>query len=245
MLVFVTETRTLTVATAVCGDDFIEAGHSFIGQIQTVAPGTIIVVFYSTPKIYYALIQYFYVRLHKWSPRHTRFKCASAKTQLHHIYDDVIWMDLDTIPVADFRNVSKLLIPHTSAWAAMCQESVPSSKFNWYRDRYAGKRVNYYRPMGLNTGIILFNTTRWRLFKKQNVFNVSDMVKFHLSDQDAFNEYFEQHRHELVELPMEYNYRGVDVSGVNATPIIWHFPGTQCAKKNTCNTLRVSAERHI
>ena len=112
----------------------------------------------------------------------------------------------------------------------MCFESISTYKSNWYRSTSIGQNIKYFQPFGLNSGVILFNTTRWRQMKKTNAFSNFDIKKYFLSDQDVFNIYFQTHRDEIKILPMSYNFRGNAISG-NAIPIIKHYPGTGCAGK--------------
>ena len=89
------------------------------------------------------------------------------------------------------------------AWAAASQESIDSYKSNWYKCcSTIGDR--FVKPNGINTGIMYFNTTAWRL--AQPLSRELHAKSTGLADQDT-NEYFYAHPHELAILPMKYNFR--------------------------------------
>ena len=226
----------LIVATAVCGNEYLSGARHFVLSVQKLAPYTKVIMFYSTDQIESEFRGTNLISLRKWDASGShRFSCADAKFSLHSEHDDVLWLDLDTTIVRDFRQIVHELRPFEFKWAAICPESISTYRSNWYRDTpYAGN-VNYYKPLGLNTGVVLFNTTRWRNMKKTHALTRYDVSKYNLYDQDVMNIYFENHREELAILSMSYNYRGAKISG-NSIPIIKHYPGTGCSKNGRqCN----------
>ena len=68
----------------------------------------------------------------------------------------------------------------------------------------------YYEPTGLNSGIFLFNVTRWR----RSAFDTAHVRAAHaadfykrLGDQDILNAYFHSRREEVAVLPCRWNRR--------------------------------------
>lgn len=219
--------KSFVVATAVCGVDYIPAGKKLL---QSIRPHHAI-VFYDSDEVATALSSP-NVSLRRFlkSTSSQRFKCSEAKVSLYHVKHDVLWIDLDTVVIPPL-NVD---VSMGQAWAAAAQESIDSYRSNWYRCCSSiGNR--FVQPNGINSGIMYFNTTAWRLAP---AISRSLQVKAtDLPDQNCFNEYFYAHPRELAILPMKYNYRGRAISGdINA--VIHHSPGTQCAKSNSCTVHR-------
>jgi len=221
------------VASSICGDEYVREGKRLFMNIQDVALGTSVIFFYSTQSALDEFKGTSLIRLRKWVPRNNRFGCADAKFSLYTEKEPVLWMDIDTVPVQDFRNIAKIFRKSPAAWAALCPESIDSFRSNYYKAQLWSKGVNYYKPNGLNSGVVVFNPIRWR--QLNNTAALDDLLhrSGNMYDQDAMNTYFESHRNEVALLHMKYNYRSVSVSG-NVVPVIWHFAGTGCAKSHGC-----------
>ena len=144
----------------------------------------------------------------------------------------------DTLVVADLNALADWFDARARypVWAALAPESDANwpqiDKRNWYR---CCSKVDYYRPNGLNAGVLVFNLTAWRRVQPTVAsYLTADMA---LGDQDAWNAYFQQHRNEVLELPMSWNWRGRIISGIEPEGAnILHAAGTECAKRNDCRT---------
>ena len=164
-----------------------------------------------------------------------RFKCFRLKLTLPQLPLDglVLVLDADTLVVADLAELASWFAARSkgAVWAALAPESARSYAANWYR---CCSSVDYYRPSGLNAGVLLFNVTAWRRISPALLQYLPPNAS--LPDQDAFNSYFQQHRHEVVELPFEWNWRSRYVSGLDpdAAKIV-HAAGTRCAAHNDCH----------
>ena len=229
------------VAFAACGRAYTDAGETLLRRLQKVQAEAShpvhFLVFYSDEATKERLGRFPNVTmsLSTQGGSSARFACSEEKLHLHRIQENVLWLDLDIIPVADVTSVVSCLKP--GAWAAAAPESISNYTANWYAGKNAFRRYHpgsYFMPMGLNTGVMYFNTTLWRhliLTGRAPKFDIKSGGA--LPDQDAVNAYFQTRRSELSLLPLSYNYRGHAISGW-VHPILHHKPGTGCAKTNSC-----------
>ena len=146
--------------------------------------------------------------------------------------DLVVVLDADTLVAGDLSELAWWFHAHAgnAVWAAFAAESTSHWSANWYR---CCSKVDYYRPNGINAGVAVFNLAAWRRMKPNlTAYFRADLP---LGDQDVFNAYFQQHRHQMAELPPAWNWRGRSVSGLAPEDArILHAPGTQCARHNDC-----------
>ena len=165
-----------------------------------------------------------------------RFMCSREKLTLPDLplagADLVVVLDADTLVAGDLSELAWWFHAHAgnAVWAAFAAESTSHWSANWYR---CCSKVDYYRPNGINAGVAVFSLAAWRRLKPNlTAYFRADLP---LGDQDVFNAYFQQHRHQMAELPPAWNWRGRGVSGLAPEDArILHAPGTQCARHNDC-----------
>jgi hypothetical protein len=131
----------------------------------------------------------------------------------------LLWVDADIrfAPTAHLEQLFKYA-PLLPAIAAVAAESSATYLHNYYQTQQKHLQ-NWYRPLGLNTGVLLINTTSWNAARQ--VPNVPDswkhgMESLPLGDQFVFNNHFAANRHQVSEIPLGWNWRGVNNAGFNA-----------------------------
>ncbi|XP_058979119.1 glucoside xylosyltransferase 1 isoform X2 [Musca domestica] len=141
----------------------------------------------------------------------TLFKpCAAQRLFLPSLLqstESLLYVDTDIIflsPVADVWNFFKKF--NGSQIAALAPEH-EDENIGWY-NRFA--RHPYYGSLGVNSGVMLMNLTRMRVFKwEEHILPIHKEYKLRITwgDQDIINILFYYHPEKLYVLPCEYNYR--------------------------------------
>ena len=152
-------------------------------------------------------------------------QCATARFTLpdeHPDWDAIIYMDVDTLVLEDigqlWREFAKF---NDTQWCGLAEEQEHNHDWrsghdNWYEQ----KRRHYERAgllpfkNGMNSGVLLWNLTRFRQGKtRPNFVNYSTKMlrtrtkDFWMPDQDALNTYFRMHPEQLYTIPCRWNYR--------------------------------------
>lgn len=125
---------------------------------------------------------------------------------LQHI-DSVLYVDTDVLfmkPIADlwqyFYEMNRTHI------AALCPEHEDFAT-GWY-NRFA--RHPFYKPLGVNSGVMLMNLTRMRAFQWETYLpQIMKEYKLNIvwGDQDIINIIFHFHPDKLYIFPCQWNYR--------------------------------------
>lgn len=141
----------------------------------------------------------------------TLFKpCAAQRLFLPDILpnvDSVLYMDTDTLfftPVEDVWNYFRLM--NSSQIAAVSPEH-EDPNVGWY-NRFA--QHPYYGKLGVNSGVMLMNLTRMRIFRwSEYVVPIYKKYKYKITwgDQDIINIIFHYHSDKLYIYSCRYNYR--------------------------------------
>jgi len=229
-------TPRVTVVLIACGERYVRAVQTTAeSAIAWSTPGSIrIVIVHDSPTRDTVRAHLPTARRIEIQGDEGRFKCSSSKLKLPELPLDglVIVLDADTFVVADLNGLADWFVARAgdSVWAAMAPESSAHYAANWYR---CCSKVDYYRPHGLNAGVLVFNMTTWRRLRPPVASYLTDNAT--LGDQDAWNAYFQHHRNEVLELPMSWNWRGSRISGTDpADAKVLHAAGTRCAPHNDC-----------
>ncbi|KAK2724580.1 hypothetical protein QYM36_001167 [Artemia franciscana] len=136
--------------------------------------------------------------------------CAAQRLFLPSAMNDtdaVIYVDIDTLFLSPVDILwDKFNFMNSSQMAALAPESEDFST-GWY-NRFA--RHPYYGPLGLNSGVMLMNLTRFRRFQWE-LYLVPTYQQYKLNitwgDQDIINIIFHYHADKILVLPCEFNYR--------------------------------------
>uniref|UniRef100_T1JBB4 Uncharacterized protein n=1 Tax=Strigamia maritima TaxID=126957 RepID=T1JBB4_STRMM len=136
--------------------------------------------------------------------------CASQRlflpTLLHDV-DALLYVDTDILflrPLDELWNFFSLM--NSSQMAAMTPEHEDYAT-GWY-NRFA--RHPYYQPLGVNSGVMLMNLTRMRLFEWQKkIIPIYTEYKYKLTwgDQDIINILFFFYPDKVYIYPCEWNFR--------------------------------------
>ena len=133
--------------------------------------------------------------------------CASARLMLAEEHKDVavaMYIDGDARVQHDVSQLEALASSfNQTQWCGMTQENEIAT--GWYVDKRPGSR--FYKPYGLNSGVMLLNLTRWRQTNFTAFALSYDPGPKCCGDQDTLNVYFESHRDEMYVLPCTWNRR--------------------------------------
>ncbi|CAG7734624.1 unnamed protein product [Allacma fusca] len=121
--------------------------------------------------------------------------------------DALLYVDSDTVFVSELRGIwnhfSKM---DQTQWVGVTNEDEPTGD-GWYNTK---AEIPYFKPRGLNTGVLLLNLTRMRFYEaEQKAEKVLRLYgdKLYWGDQDIFNVMFSWNPEFVYILPCEYNFR--------------------------------------
>jgi lipopolysaccharide biosynthesis glycosyltransferase len=143
-------------------------------------------------------------------------RCSTARLGLareHLDIDSGIYLDSDMSVNTDLEQLLSVFQDFNDTQWCGCVAEVEEGTGrtdNWYSGKLKDQDW-WFRPHGLNAGMMLLNLTRWR---------ATDFTKFSMDfdpatvaldgccgDQDTINAYFQQHRDQMYVLPCGWNAR--------------------------------------
>lgn len=136
--------------------------------------------------------------------------CAAQRLFLPSVLTDIdslIYIDTDIVFLQPLDDLWKLFEKMNSSQMAALSPEHEDYATGWY-NRFA--RHPYYKPLGVNSGVMLMNLTRMRKFQWQSylepIFH-EYKLKIVWGDQDIINIIFHYHPDKLLIFGCEWNYR--------------------------------------
>ncbi|GAB6022327.1 hypothetical protein CHUAL_006449 [Chamberlinius hualienensis] len=121
--------------------------------------------------------------------------------------DSVLYVDTDTIFLRPADKIWQHFYKMNSSQIAAMSPEHEDYATGWY-NRFA--QHPYYKPLGVNSGVMLMNLTRMRAINwEAQLGPIYQQYKLKITwgDQDILNIYFHNHRDKLYVYPCEWNYR--------------------------------------
>lgn len=136
--------------------------------------------------------------------------CASQRLFLPSLLRDVdatLYVDTDVIFLRPLDDIWRFFDEMNSSQVAAMAPENEDFATGWY-NRFA--QHPFYKPLGVNSGVMLMNLTRIRQFDWE--VELVDLYKKYKQkitwgDQDLLNIYFHRHPEKLLVYPCEWNYR--------------------------------------
>ncbi|EEB11543.1 conserved hypothetical protein [Pediculus humanus corporis] len=133
--------------------------------------------------------------------------CSSQRLFLPVNVDSVLYLDTDTLILGPVEQIwAHFKLMNSSQFAALAPEH-EDPLTGWY-NRFA--RHPFYKPLGVNTGVMLMNLTRMRKFEwERYLLPIYKQYKLKIpwGDQDIINIIFHFHPDKLYIYSCKYNYR--------------------------------------
>lgn len=136
--------------------------------------------------------------------------CAAQRLFLPTLLSDidsVLYLDTDTLFLSSISDIWDHFKNFNSTQIAGLSPEHEDKNVGWY-NRFA--RHPFYGPLGVNSGVMLMNLTRMRLFGwEEKILPIHKKYKLKITwgDQDLINILFYFHPDKLYVFPCEYNYR--------------------------------------
>nr|AEE62999.1 unknown [Dendroctonus ponderosae] len=136
--------------------------------------------------------------------------CAAQRLFLPDVLPDVdalLYMDTDTLFLTPVESIWRYFNKFNASQMAALAPEHEDPAIAWY-NRFA--KHPYYGKLGVNSGVMLMNLTRMRLFKwTEYVVPIYKKYKLHITwgDQDIINIIFHYHPGKLFIYSCRYNYR--------------------------------------
>ncbi|ENN74847.1 hypothetical protein D910_01416 [Dendroctonus ponderosae] len=121
--------------------------------------------------------------------------------------DALLYMDTDTLFLTPVESIWRYFNKFNASQMAALAPEHEDPAIAWY-NRFA--KHPYYGKLGVNSGVMLMNLTRMRLFKwTEYVVPIYKKYKLHITwgDQDIINIIFHYHPGKLFIYSCRYNYR--------------------------------------
>ena len=157
-------------------------------------------------------------------------RCATARLTIPlEIPDSIehgLYLDTDVVVQQDIAGLYNLLdVFNSTQWGSLAWEEDPpchakegldpgrgpdepgEQGCRGYGAYYIGNlKIPWYRPFGLNSGLFLFNLTRWKATPFSSWLETFEGYKSN-ADQDILNAWFELHREQMYRMPPCWNFR--------------------------------------
>ncbi|XP_065649424.1 glucoside xylosyltransferase 2 [Hydra vulgaris] len=159
----------------------------------------------------YSMYNIYYPSSVKKSQWKKTFKvCATQRLFLSSILagiDSVIYIDTDVLMFKPIEKLWKMISQMNSNQIIGLAQECETKSNCWY-NKYS--RNTYFKPHGLNSGVMLMNLTRMRSLNwEKAIVDIYKISKSNLTygDQDILNIYFEKHPNQVYLLSCSWNYR--------------------------------------
>ena len=136
--------------------------------------------------------------------------CATQRLFLSSILvdvDSVIYIDTDVLLFKPIEELWKMIAQMNQRQIIGLAQECETKSHCWYNEKI---QHSYFKPYGLNSGVMLMNLTRMRTLNwEKYVVDIYKMYKDLLTwgDQDILNIYFGLHPNKVYLLPCSWNYR--------------------------------------
>ncbi|KAH6941286.1 hypothetical protein HPB50_015746 [Hyalomma asiaticum] len=136
--------------------------------------------------------------------------CASQRLFLPSMLpavDALIYVDSDVMLLSPIEKLWQQFAAMNNSHLVALVPETESNYTNWYL--YSAKHP-FYKPLGVNSGVMLMNLTRMREFRwEERVLPLQEIYgdKIAWGDQDLINILFSLHPDRLLVLPCRWNYR--------------------------------------
>lgn len=136
--------------------------------------------------------------------------CAAQRLFLPSLLnntDATLYVDTDIVFLSPTENIWSYFNRFNASQIAGLSPEHEDTQIGWY-NRFA--RHPFYGPLGVNSGVMLMNLTRMRLFDWENqIFPLYKKYKSQITwgDQDLINILFYHHPDKLYIFPCIFNYR--------------------------------------